>query len=233
MIQTEYTVLTPVGKFVAQWDENPEKHVTYAGNASAVDFFRDFLNVARVTGDDGIQIDPDNLEPSDLVGFCQSEEYGILVMPDSEDSFLDASTDQAEAALDSVRPVDLASLQAASSPMEKVAAASLAAKSVALGNGHQAVRTISAQRFIDDEIVAKKVEAEDFDVFVSPAFDVDGWGRVRVVTDGHHSLAAAKLARVDPVWHEQDARDNDTVALLSRGDQGIDDFLSMHRIDSD
>lgn len=96
MIQTEYVVLTPVGKFVAQWDENPDKPVTYAGNATAVAYFRDFLGLARVTGDGGMAIDPDNLEPSELIGFCQSEEYGVLVLPDAEDALAEAEAPDPE-----------------------------------------------------------------------------------------------------------------------------------------
>lgn len=96
-----------------------------------------------------------------------------------------------------------------------------------------ATKTISAQRYIDDEIVAAKLAAEDFTVCVSPAFELEGFGSVRVITDGHHSLAAARLAGVDPEWVEQDVRDNDTIALLSKGAQGIEDFMTLHRIDSD
>jgi len=92
MIQTEYVVLTPVGKFVAQWDEDPEKPITYAGNSSAIDYFREFLSIARVTCNGGVQVDPDNMEPADLLGFCQSEEYGVLVLQDAEDALLDVTT---------------------------------------------------------------------------------------------------------------------------------------------
>lgn len=93
------------------------------------------------------------------------------------------------------------------------------------------MRTISAQRYIDDDIVAAKLTSEDFEVSVSPAFLVDGWGEVRVITDGHHSLAAAKLAGVEPDWITQCASENDTIALLERGE--IEDFLVLHRMDSD
>lgn len=93
------------------------------------------------------------------------------------------------------------------------------------------MRTISAQRHIDDGIVAAKLEAGDFEVSVSPEFEVEGWGCVRVITDGHHSLAAAKAAGIDPIWTTQDATDNDTIALIDDG--RIDDFLSTHRIDCD
>jgi hypothetical protein len=112
MIQTEYVVLTPAGKFVAQWDENPDKPVTYAGNASAVEYFREFLSIARVTGDGGMSIGPENLEPSELIGFCQSPEYGVIVLPDAEDSLADADDGNPEALLDS-----------AQTPLEKVLAA--------------------------------------------------------------------------------------------------------------
>ncbi|MDR7193342.1 hypothetical protein [Luteimonas terrae] len=91
--------------------------------------------------------------------------------------------------------------------------------------------TISAQRYIDDATVAAKLDAEDFTVSVSPEFFVVGWGAVRVITDGHHSLAAAKVAGVEPEWITQDARDNDTIAMLDKG--LIEDFLLTHRIDSD
>ena len=89
---------------------------------------------------------------------------------------------------------------------------------------------ISSQRYIDDEIVAAKIADQDFEVQVSPEFTVDGMV-VRVVTDGHHSLAAAMLAGVSPVFVEQDAGENDMIGLLGQG--LVDDFLAMARIDSD
>lgn len=90
--------------------------------------------------------------------------------------------------------------------------------------------TISAQRFLDDAIVEEKVAARDFIVSVSPSFEIDGV-LYRLVLDGHHSLAAAKAAAVDPEFVEQDARDNDTIAVLDRGN--VEEFMIMHRIDSD
>jgi hypothetical protein len=90
--------------------------------------------------------------------------------------------------------------------------------------------TISSQRHLNDEIVAEKISHADFEVAVSPAFEIDG-ETYRVVLDGHHSFAAAQIAGVDPVFVEYDATDNDKVALLDRGE--IEDFLELAHIDSD
>ena len=84
------------------------------------------------------------------------------------------------------------------------------------------MKTISSQRYIDESTVESKIENQDFTVFVSPAFEIDG-EKVRVVLDGHHSLQAAKQAGVDADFVEQDATDNDTIGLLNDGD--IDGFL--------
>lgn len=89
---------------------------------------------------------------------------------------------------------------------------------------------ISSQRYTSDEVVAEKIANQDFCVQVSPEFEIDGM-LVRVVTDGHHSLAAAKQAGVDPVFYEQDASENDMIGLIEQG--RIDDFMAVARIDSD
>lgn len=75
------------------------------------------------------------------------------------------------------------------------------------------MQTISSQRHIDDAIVAEKIDSEDFEVMVSPAFEVNG-NQYRVVLDGHHSLAAAKQVGAEPVFFEATATDHDAVALL-------------------
>ena len=92
------------------------------------------------------------------------------------------------------------------------------------------MQTISAQEYRDEEIVAQKLEARDFEVQVSPVFEVDSV-QYRVVIDGHHSLEAAKLAGVEPEFVEQSSSDNDTVALLLAGN--VEDFLLAHRNDCD
>lgn len=85
MIGTEYEVITPAGRFVAQWDEDPESGVKYAGSEEAISYFRAFLAEANITGNGGVRLDPDSLDPSDLYGFCQSDSWGVQVFPDPED----------------------------------------------------------------------------------------------------------------------------------------------------
>ena len=89
---------------------------------------------------------------------------------------------------------------------------------------------ITSQSHIDAEIVAAKIADGDFDVQVSPAFEIGG-STYRVVMDGHHSLAAAIEAGVDPVIVEQSARTNDKVALLDDGK--IEDFLAACWMDGE
>ena len=58
---------------------------------------------------------------------------------------------------------------------------------------------ISSQRYLNRALVARK--ACTFKVFVVNAVDVELRGAMyRVLTDGHHNLAAAYLAGVEPVW---------------------------------
>lgn len=90
--------------------------------------------------------------------------------------------------------------------------------------------TISSQRHIDLDIVQDKLDDEDFVVTVSPVFIHDGL-TLRVVLDGHHSLEAAKLAGVEPDFVEQNASQNDRIALLNKGQ--FDDFLAATYMDSD
>jgi len=77
--------------------------------------------------------------------------------------------------------------------------------------------TISSQRYIDEEIVEAKQESADYEVFVSPVFELDGQ-QMRVVLDGHHSLAAAKEDGALPEFVEYDATEHDAICLLEAGD---------------
>ncbi|NTU49345.1 MAG: hypothetical protein HGA87_00355 [Desulfobulbaceae bacterium] len=82
---------------------------------------------------------------------------------------------------------------------------------------------------MDNDIVNEKIKNKDFDVQVSPEFDIDG-KKYRVITDGHHSLAAALKSRNTPNFKEQTEQDNDRIALLNNGD--IEGFLeSTHQGD--
>ena len=58
---------------------------------------------------------------------------------------------------------------------------------------------ISSQRYLDPARVVRK--ARTFKVFVVQTVEVELRGVMyRVLADGHHNLAAAKLAGVEPTW---------------------------------
>lgn len=60
-------------------------------------------------------------------------------------------------------------------------------------------RLISSQRHLDRNTVIRK--ATSFRVFVVRTVDVELRGKTyRVLLDGHHNLAAARLAGINPVW---------------------------------
>ncbi|MBU9643741.1 hypothetical protein KTF36_17975 [Burkholderia gladioli] len=64
---------------------------------------------------------------------------------------------------------------------------------------------ISSQRHLDHGLVARK--AERFAVFIVHVADVTLRGKpYRLVIDGHHNLAAAKLVGVEPVWRPPGAK---------------------------
>lgn len=92
------------------------------------------------------------------------------------------------------------------------------------------IKIITSQDHLDAEIVAAKLVARDFAVFVSPAFEVDG-EPMCVLLDGHHSLAAALEADVAPEFTEYTAMDHDAVALIERGE--IETFLEVVHMGAD
>lgn len=89
---------------------------------------------------------------------------------------------------------------------------------------------ISSQRYLDESIVDEKIAAEDFEVMLSPAFDIDG-ETYQVILDGHHSFAAAKQAGVTPFFWTADCGDHDAIGLLDSGK--ADDFLLAVHMGSD
>lgn len=89
--------------------------------------------------------------------------------------------------------------------------------------------TISSQRYLNDEIVAQKVEAQDFTVLVSPEFEVAGIV-VRVVLDGHHSYAAAIEAGVSPEFIEATSTDHDAVGMEQ---DNAEEFLEVTHLGDD
>lgn len=97
------------------------------------------------------------------------------------------------------------------------------------------MQIISSQHYLDEDIVAAKMAAEDFEVLISPVFEFEGQ-TVAVVLDGHHSLAAAKRAGVAPDFVEATKQDNDRVALLESTpdhEGSPDAFLEATWVDGD
>lgn len=92
------------------------------------------------------------------------------------------------------------------------------------------MQTISSQHHLDDATVEAKRAAKDYVVLVSPSFEHDG-ELLRVVIDGHHSLAAARLDGVEPEYVEATKQDSDLVALIERGETG--DYLAASYMDGD
>ena len=88
---------------------------------------------------------------------------------------------------------------------------------------------ISSQRYIDRDIVAQKIKNRDFDVNVTPQFNVEG-EKVRAITDGHHSLQAAIISGHEPNFIEMTPTTDDRISILLRG--GIDDYLKTAYHDS-
>lgn len=89
---------------------------------------------------------------------------------------------------------------------------------------------ISSQEFRDNDIIQKKIDDNDFDVFVSPEFDA-GFGKMRVVIDGHHSLSAAVKSGNTPNFVEYSSSDHDAIGLLESGD--VEGFLEAVHLGDD
>lgn len=89
---------------------------------------------------------------------------------------------------------------------------------------------ITSQDYIDTDTVAAKIAAGDFEVQVSPEFEIDGQC-FRVLMDGHHSLAAAIEAGAAVSILERTASDDDRIALLDNDD--IDGFLAACWMDGE
>lgn len=85
---------------------------------------------------------------------------------------------------------------------------------------------ISSQKFIDEEIVQEKLEAEDFTVTLA-TIEANG-ETYQILIDGHHSFEAAKRAGVKPIYQEAEYNYQAEVDYL-----GFDRFLEAHWVDSE
>lgn len=75
-------VITPCGSFTATWPDDEEARVRYSGSLDGIEYFKNFMQMSPVIGEGGRRLAFETLEPGDLRGFCQSEEYGITVEQD-------------------------------------------------------------------------------------------------------------------------------------------------------
>ena len=58
---------------------------------------------------------------------------------------------------------------------------------------------ISSQRYLNRDVITRK--ATKFKVFVVRIIDLDMRGKTyRIILDGHHNLAAARLIGAEPTW---------------------------------
>ena len=83
---------------------------------------------------------------------------------------------------------------------------------------------ISSQKFLDQNVVDEKIAAEDYTVLLATII-IDG-NEVEVVIDGHHSLAAAKQAGVEPDYQYAVYNYQREVECI-----GLDSWLEQHWID--
>lgn len=85
---------------------------------------------------------------------------------------------------------------------------------------------MSSQQYINNGIVAGKIENKDFDVTLAQlTFNNVVFA---VVVDGHHSLVAANETGVEPVFIDSDYNYQNDLEYL-----GLDGFLEAHYNDSD
>ena len=82
------------------------------------------------------------------------------------------------------------------------------------------MKTISTQSYLDEKLVQKKLENDDFEAFYV-TLKLDGTS-YRYVVDGHHSIAAAKLAGEKVEWTRHKAMQIEANHL------GGDDFILAH-----
>ena len=83
-------------------------------------------------------------------------------------------------------------------------------------------KIISSQRFLSKSIVKEKRLKKDYDVYITPKFNVDGVDYAAII-DGHHSYAAAMEDNARPNMITATVQDDDRVGLINNGK--IDEFL--------
>ena len=89
---------------------------------------------------------------------------------------------------------------------------------------------ISSQRYLNPKKVQRK--ARTFKTFIVSTLTIELRGvRYRVMLDGHHNLAAAKLAGVEPVWRGPSLKMQRTLQRMNKAE--VAQFLINNLTDSD
>ena len=81
---------------------------------------------------------------------------------------------------------------------------------------------ITSQSHRDEATIAEKRSARDYEVTISPEFEIDG-ETYQVIIDGHHSFEAARLDGVEPEFRIATNQDHDAIGLIADGK--VDEFL--------
>ena len=89
---------------------------------------------------------------------------------------------------------------------------------------------ITSQEHRDEDTIESKRAAKDYEVAISPEFEVDG-EIYQVIIDGHHSFAAALLDGVEPEFRIATGQDHDAIPMIADG--RIAEFLEAVYHDSD
>ena len=89
---------------------------------------------------------------------------------------------------------------------------------------------ITSQNYRDDSIVEAKRSAKDYEVTISPEFEIDG-ETYQVIIDGHHSFEAARLDGVEPEFRIATKQDHDAIGMITKGK--LNEFLEAVHLGDD
>lgn len=117
MTKTVVRAITPVGVFEAEWLDGDDELPSYNGSAEAIAYFRAYLDMSMVTGIGGRRLQADTLSPGDMIGFVDSEEFGIKVQSDEAMEMLpvammEGGSERPSTLFDSVNPLERVRLSA-------------------------------------------------------------------------------------------------------------------------
>lgn len=139
-----YTAVTPFGAVEVDFLEDGGNE--YTGDAGAVDYLKSVI--LQCTGQGGIGLTPESIEPVDLVNFCQPKGRGILII-EPIDSVLEygpiLGSDDDTQVLDAVSPIERVKLTAELAAQSQKLAASTGLNPIQRARLAQGVANLVAQ----------------------------------------------------------------------------------------